>query len=89
MDLNGITLDLNRITRREFRRFLTDLSEADGEARDELTGQMVEKVVTTWPYNAPITQDGYLDLPLADSLAVDRALTEAMSYLSEKPGEKK
>lgn len=80
-----IKIDLNRITRREFRAFTAALSEAStGIATDELTGDIVEKVVTAWPYDVPISAEAYLDLPLQASLEVDRALSDAFEFVAKK-----
>ena len=80
----SIEIDLNRITRRDFRQFTDSMKDAEGLEQDKLTGEMIEKVVTKWPFDKEITADNYLDLPLGDSQIVDRALTNAFSELGEK-----
>ena len=82
--INNIVIDLNRITRREFRQWTKQLEATEeGELRDELTGKIAEKVIVSWPYG-DISADNYLDLGMADSQMVDVALTEAFSGLSQK-----
>lgn len=80
-----IVVDLNRITRREYRRWLDELRGADdGEGRDILTGNLIEKVVTDWPFSQAINADGYMSLGLADSQWVDRELTKALGDDAQK-----
>jgi hypothetical protein len=80
-----IKVDLNQITRREFRKFLADLDSAkDGFERDDLTGALIEKVVVSWPFDEEITKDGYLSLGLADSNRVDALLTDALNGVGKK-----
>jgi len=79
-----IKIDLNKITRREFRAFTAALTEAkNGIATDELTADIVAKVITDWPYG-DVTADAYLDMPLEQSLEVDQALSDAFEFVSKK-----
>ena len=82
----SIEIDLNRITRRQFRAYVNSLMAADDltEDADLLTGDLVSQVVISWPYEQPITQDGYLDLGLQDSKDVDIALKDALGFVAEK-----
>ena len=82
--MSEIKIDLNRVTRREFREYLVRVKEADGIKADELTGALIEKIVISWPYDQPITQEGYLNLGLRDSQEVDEFISGAMSNISEK-----
>jgi hypothetical protein len=83
-NINGITIDLNRITRREFRQWTKKLDATeDNEERDELTASLAAKVITRWPFG-DITADTYLDLGMADSQTVDAALTEALTSVAKK-----
>ena len=81
-----IEIDLNRITRREFRGYINTLLAANEntDEADLLTGELIEKVVTSWPFDNPITQDGYMDLGLQDSKSVDEALKAALGFVAEK-----
>lgn len=80
-----IVVDLNRITRREYRQFLDRLREEEGGLeKDILTGDLIEKVVVSWPFSQPISADGYMSLGLGDSQKVDQELTEALTAMSEK-----
>lgn len=86
--IDGITIDANRISRRKFVDLTSAIQRAsdadDATLRDELTGEIVEKIVTYWPFENPITQDGYLDLGLMDSRRVDNAIMEFMQGLGQK-----
>jgi hypothetical protein len=86
MAVPKIEIDLNRVTRREFRGYINSLLAVD-ELTDEadlLTGEIISKVIISWPYEQPITQDGYMDLGLQDSKDVDVALKEALGFVAEK-----
>lgn len=90
MEISGIIFDLNRITRRDYTAFTMGFAEIETLAeRDDKTGELVEKIVTAWSFDQPVSKEGYLNLGLEDSTVVDRAIKEAMAYLSERPGEKK
>ena len=86
MEVPKIEIDLNRITRREFRGYINTLLAANEntDEADLLTGELIEKVVTSWPFDNPITQDGYMDLGLQDSKSVDEALKAALGFVAEK-----
>ena len=81
-----IEIDLNRITRREFRGYINTLLAANEntDEADLLTGELIEKLVISWPFDNPITQDGYMDLGLQDSKSVDEALKTALGFVAEK-----
>jgi len=87
-DNNQIKIDLNQITRREFHEFLKRIQEAkaggDPLEADRVSGELIERVCISWPFDNPISADGYLDLPMADSLKVDRAFEEATELLAQK-----
>lgn len=88
---NGVVVDLNRITRREFRQFRNELKEIPGDdidRREEITAGFYAKVISEWPHG-PVSAERYLELGLKDAAEVDRVVGEAMELLSEKPGEKK
>ena len=83
-NINGITIDLNRITRREFRQWTKRLNQTeDGEERDELTAELAQKIVVRWPYG-DVVADVYMDLGLGDSQTVDAAILSAMNDYGEK-----
>ena len=82
--IDGVTIDLNRVSRLTFREFLRRLTAAGDDGSDELTGDFLALVVTAWPFGTDITKDGYLALPLLDSMRVDNALNEAMEIISKK-----
>lgn len=90
MEISGIIFDLNRITRRDYTAFTMEFSQVETLVeRDEKTGELAEKIIVSWPFDQPVSKEGYLNLGLADSTVIDRAIKEAMAYLSERPGEKK
>jgi hypothetical protein len=80
-----ITIDMNNITRKQFADFMRRLG-ADGttEEKARITGELVEAVVEDWPYEQPMTADGYESLGLIDAMAVDEALSDAIMELSSK-----
>lgn len=82
-DVSKIKVDLNKITRREFRTYINKLDD-NGRMPDEAQAEFVVKVVTAWPYDNPITEDGYLDLPLGDALTVDKAINKAITDTTGK-----
>ena len=84
-DFNGIKIDLNRTTRRNWITRLNDiLKEEDLLKAGEMTGVLVETVVVEWPFDVPISKDGFLDLPFGDSRLVESALQEAQKPIAEK-----
>ncbi len=84
--IDGFTIDLNRITRREFRDFLARVETAGKSLEgDVLTGDFMERVVIAWPFETlPITRDSYLGMGLEDSVRVDNALARAMENIGQK-----
>lgn len=77
-DNHNITLDLNKISRRQFREFVNSIQDAEsGEERDRLTGELLAKVVVTWPYDVPPAE--YYDLGVLDAQHVDDVLTDAFN----------
>ena len=83
--IDGITLDANRISRREFMRLTMAMDEAPNVVlRDQLTAELATKIVTSWPFGDTITIDAYLDLGLMDSKRVDQALTQLMEDIAKK-----
>lgn len=85
--IDGITIDLNRVTRLMFREFIRQLGEVGENGGDELTGDFIERVVTAWPFEGEISKDAYLNLGLLDSKRVDDALQQAMEIITKKNSE--
>ena len=82
-----ITVDLNRVTRREFRQFrdrLSKIKEDDIDAREEIVSGFYAQVIVEWPYDVEITPDNYLSLGLIDANAVDQAVQSAITAMTEK-----
>ena len=79
----SIEIDLNRISRAWYRDWTERLKTEEGD-KDELSAEIVAKVVVRWPYEQPVSEDGYKNLGLADSIAVDRALSDALESISKK-----
>lgn len=68
----GITIDLNRLTYREYRQFIEAGTQADEIA-------VLAKVVTAWPYAGdPSDPASYDQLGMLDLLAVQKALRHAI-----------
>lgn len=81
--IDSITVDLNRVTRRDFRAYVETLTKATAEERDAATAELVGRVVTAWPFG-DVTPAAYLDLGLLDAARVDTALNEAMELIGKK-----
>ena len=80
--VSGIKIDLNLITRGEFKSILSNF---DGDILDDDDiGALVEKVVIEWPFDVPITAAGLDGLGLIDSRDVTDAIVEALGQLSKK-----
>jgi hypothetical protein len=79
-----ITIDINRVTRREFNEFWKLVTQAGDGSEDDLTGDFVEKVVTHWPFEQSINRAGYLALGVLDMQRVDDALLQAISIVIKK-----
>lgn len=92
--IDGILIDGNRITKPEYLRIIASLTETEAKGADasmddvmkrqEFTGELAGKIIVHWPFDAPISKDGYLALGLLDSMRVDQALTEFCLSLAEK-----
>jgi len=87
-DIDGIQIDLNRVTRREFHELMGEIAAAQMAAKgleaDQHTGVLIERVVVDWPYEVSITTDSYMDLPMHDAQRVDNALEQAIRMLQKK-----
>lgn len=83
---NGFVIDLNRISKKEFREYLRgrDLAE-DKDLWD--AEHLYTRVIVSWPYDADITVEGYESLGLADALGVDEVVSKAIVDLSQKKSE--
>lgn len=82
-----IIVDLNRVTRTEFRQFRKDLAgieDGDMDAREIVVSAFYAKVVASWPFEAELTPESYLALGLLDASKVDQAVNEAVTAISEK-----
>ena len=80
-----IVVDLNKITRRQFREFRQELEKAgdDTEAREIALADFYVKVIDTWPYGE-ISTDAYFNLGLLDAREVDEAVNNAINIIGEK-----
>lgn len=86
-DQKQIIVDMNRVTRREFRQFRNDLKaipEDQVEQREEVMAGFYGKVVVSWPFEVPVSPEGYLSLGMLDARRVDEAVSGAISEISEK-----
>ena len=80
-----IKVNLNRITRAQFFDFIARLQNTkDTNGAANATGELVELVIEDWPYEQPITPEGYNALGMLDAIEVDNALTDAMGELASK-----
>ena len=83
-----IKFDLNKINREYYYGWIDRVGEA--KTRDELwnlTGEMLEKVCTDWPFG-DVTTEVYKGLGVVDAKEVDDALTDAMADVNKKKSEK-
>ena len=85
-DVNGVIVDLNRVTRRYLREWFKNLDGAEnGEA---LTGELVEKIVVSWPFG-DVSKEAYLQLGAYDGELVDEALETALAVYMKKKSERR
>ena len=82
-DSSKIVVDLNKITRREFRAYL-DKAKAEDTIPDDVQASFIEQVVTAWPYAAAVSGEAWLDLPLTAAVAVEIAIETAISDMRKK-----
>jgi hypothetical protein len=83
MAKKDFVIDLNRITKREFRDYLAGREQAEDKDLYDAE-KLYIKVIMAWPFQQKISVDGYQDLGLMDALRVDDAVSEAMTQLSQK-----
>lgn len=77
----GITFDFRRIDAAWWSSY-TKRVEAANKVNDtnlniELGGEMIEKIVTGWPFSQPITKEGFLNLSIVDAKTAVDALNVA------------
>lgn len=84
--IDGVTIDLNRISVRQFANLTAEMEAAaeNVNKRIELSGKLVAMIVTAWPFEQPITPDGYQDLGLLDSALVDGVIQQIGEILRQK-----
>jgi hypothetical protein len=80
---NGFVIDLNRITKREFRAYLVGREEIDDKDLWDCE-RLYLKVIVSWPFDEEISVEGYENLGLTDSIKVDEAVGAALDQLSKK-----
>jgi hypothetical protein len=83
MSKKDFVIDLNRITKREFRAYLVGREEVEDKDLYDAEHLYV-KVIMTWPFPQKISVEGYQDLGLMDALKVDDAVSGAMTQLAQK-----
>lgn len=95
IEIAGIVFDMNRISRKEYfglMRQIQALQPKDGEEMPEedadkiqqISGELYAKIITSWPFDAPITAAGYLNLGMMDGQLVDDAFEQLGEKLKEK-----
>jgi hypothetical protein len=80
---SGFVIDLNRITKRQFRDYLAGREQADNKDLYDAEYLYVH-VIVKWPFDMPISLESYQDLGLMDALKVDNAVSEALTQLGQK-----
>lgn len=83
MAKTDFVIDLNRITKREFRDYLVGREQADDKDLYDAKN-LYAKVIMAWPFPPKISVEGYQDLGLLDALQVDNAVSEALTQLGQK-----
>ena len=91
-----VKLDFNRIDWPTFLEFirrndeLTEKERTEGGsielalAKRQVSGELLEKVLVSWPFDAPMTAEGYMSLGLIDAKAVDEVLAQGITKLNPK-----
>lgn len=83
---NGFEYDLNRISKREWREWLRGRDAV--EDKDTWDAEhLYAKVIIAWPYDAPISAEGYESLGVLDALEVDEIIGQAIVDVSKKKSE--
>lgn len=92
IEVDGITLDLNRVTRSEFRGFEKTINrllkehteENDKEEEvEQIQGDFYSKIIVAWPFGE-IKADSYGKLGTLDAGRVDAAWEEVSKIMLEK-----
>lgn len=76
-----IGIDLNRITRGEFGALM---AKPGARLSLEDTATIVARVVTEWPFEQKISEEGFKALGLVDSREVEDVVTGALDELAKK-----
>lgn len=80
---DGFTIDLNLISKRDFRFWFQGRDTApDKDLWD--AEHLYVKVVVEWPFDAPISVEGYDDLGVLDAAKVDAAVSEHLIAIGKK-----
>lgn len=83
--VDDVTVDINRVGRVEFNEFWKAVNaETDEAKQNEITGELVAKVVTRWPFDVAISKESYVKLGVLDMQQVDNALLEAVALIFKK-----
>lgn len=83
MDKNGFIIDLNRISKKEFRAYLAGREQAEDKDIYDAE-QLYVHVIMKWPFPQPVSVEGYQNLGLLDAMKVDETVGEALTQLSQK-----
>jgi len=88
VEINGILIDGNRITRREYARIVAAIQACESVlVSDQLSGELVEKIVVHWPFGVPVTRENYFDLTFTQSKMVDNAIVQFGQEIGQKKSE--
>lgn len=80
---DGFIINLNGLTRKDYIAWR--LGRAAAEDKDTFDAEhLLAKVIIEWPYEQPVSLEGYLSLGFADSLIVDNMVSEAVDNLTGK-----
>lgn len=79
----SIEVDLNRISRGDYAAWLSGRESAEDRGLWDAE-HLIAKVVQSWPFERPISLDGYLSLGLLDAQEVDDAVNAAVEMMLKK-----
>lgn len=78
-----IIIDLNGISRADFRAWFQGREKAQSpDAYD--AEHLYPKIIVSWPWDEPITPEGYDRLGNLDAMRVDREVSAALEQMAQK-----
>lgn len=82
-DDNGFVIDFGRMTRKEYREWQKGRDKAkDFDVWDAT--HLYSKIIVEWPFDEPITPEGYDNLSVLDARRVDEAVSDKILEIFSK-----